>query len=154
MSNCDFDRRDGTLPSINSFSTKEGNMRIRSTVKILGALAAVALVAVPAASAATNVHKATLTGSQAFPAVNGKAKFSVDNGVNQLEAEIQDADALAGSKVRFIVDGQKVGADKVNALGNARIDVSGASVPNVSTGSKIKVVQAGTGTLVARGTFN
>jgi hypothetical protein len=129
-------------------------MRIRTTIKVIGALAAVALVAVPAASAATNVHRATLTGSNAFPAVTGSAKFSVDNGVNQLEAEIQDANALAGTKVKFIVDGQKVGSDKVNALGNARIDVSGAAVPTVSTGSKIKVVQAGTGTVVARGTFN
>jgi hypothetical protein len=129
-------------------------MRFRTTIKILGVLAAIALVAVPAASAATNVHRATLAGSPAFPAVNGSAKFSVDDGVNQLEAEIQDANALAGSKVRFIVDGQTVGSDKVNARGIARIDVSGASVPTVTAGSKIKVVQAGTGTVVARGTFN
>jgi len=128
-------------------------MRIRTTIKIIGALAAIALVAVPAASAATNVHRATLSGSKAFPAVNGKAKFSVDDGVNQLEAEIQDANALAGSKVTFIVDRQTVGSDTVNGLGNARIDVSGASVPTVSAGSKIKV-RTGSGTLVARGTFN
>jgi hypothetical protein len=129
-------------------------MRIRTTSKILGALAALALVAVPAASAATNIHEATLKGSAAFPAVSGKAKFSVDNGVNQLEAEIQDAEALAGTKVKFVVDGTRVGSDRVSALGRARIDVSGSSVPTVDTGSKIKVVQAGTGTLVARGTFN
>ena len=128
-------------------------MRIRTTIKIVGVLAAVALVAVPAASAATNVHRATLAGSKAFPAVSGKAKFSVDDGVNQLEAEIQDANALAGTKVKFIVDGQKVGTDTVNGLGNARIDVSGASVPTVSAGSKIKVVRAGGG-VVARGTFS
>jgi hypothetical protein len=128
-------------------------MRIRTTIKILGALAAVALVAVPTASAATNIHEATLKGSAAFPAVNGDAKFSVDNGVNQLEAEIQDANALAGTKVRFVVDGTRVGSDKVSALGRARIDVSGPSVPTVDTGSKIKVRSAG-GDLVARGTFN
>ena len=128
-------------------------MRIRTTIKIIGALAAVALVAVPTASAATNIHEATLKGSAAFPAVSGKAKFSVDNGVNQLEAEIQDADALAGTKVKFVVDGTRVGSDRVSALGRARIDVTGSSVPTVDTGSKIKV-RTGSGTLVARGTFN
>ena len=128
-------------------------MRIRTTIMILGALAAVALVAVPTASAATNVHRATLHGSNAFPAVTGKAKFSVDNGVKQLEAEIQDANALAGTKVKFVVDGTRVGSDTVSALGIARINVSGASVPTVSTGSKIKVRTAG-GDLVARGTFD
>jgi hypothetical protein len=43
-------------------------------------------VAVPTASAATNVHTATLKGSAAFPAVNGKAKFQRDDGVRELEA--------------------------------------------------------------------
>ena len=84
-------------------------MRIRTIIKILGALAAVALVAVPTAGAATNVHTATLKGSNAFPAVTGKVKFSVDDGVRQLEAQIENANALAGTKVKFIVNGSTIG---------------------------------------------
>jgi hypothetical protein len=67
--------------------------------------------------------------------------------------QIQDANALDGTKVRFIVDGTKVAAKTVNNLGTARIDVSGATVPTVLTGSKI-IVRSATGQLVARGKFN
>src|SRR5262245_38001340 len=128
-------------------------MRTRTTIKIIGALAAVALVAVPAASAATNVHRATLNGSAAFPAVSGKAKFSVDDGIRQLEAQIEDANALAGTKVSFVVNGKTVGSKTVSALGNARINRSGAAVPSVSAGSTIRV-RTPSGALVASGIFS
>jgi hypothetical protein len=128
-------------------------MRLRNSIKIIASVAALALVVVSSAVAATNIHRANLTGGPDFPAVNGSAKFGVDNGVNQLEAEIQDANALDGTKVRFIVDGTKVAAKTVNNLGTARIDVSGATVPTVVTGSKI-IVRSATGQLVARGKFN
>ena len=108
----------------------------------------------PTASAATNVHTATLKGSAAFPAVTGKAKFSVDNGIRQLEAQIEDANALAGTNVRFRVDGALVGTAKVNSLGTARINKSGSVVPAVHTGSTIRVRRASNGALVASGTFN
>jgi hypothetical protein len=129
-------------------------MRARITITILGVLAAVALVAVPTAGAATNVHTATLKGSAAFPAVTGSAKFSVDNGIRQLEAEIEHAKPLAGTNVRFRVDGVLVGTAKVNALGTARINKSGSAVPAVHTGSTIRVRRASNGALVASGTFN
>jgi hypothetical protein len=127
-------------------------MRIRISIGILGALAALALVAVPAATAATNIHRATLNGSKAFPAANGSAKFSVDNGVRQLEAEVQDVKALAGTRVRFGVDGTAVATARVNSLGTVRINKSGG-VPNVSAGSTIRVKRLN-GTLVASGRFS
>jgi hypothetical protein len=128
-------------------------MRTRITITLLGALAALALVAVPAATAATNVHQATLKGSAAFPAVSGSAKYSVDNGIRQLEGEIQHAKSIAGTKVRFRVNGSIVGTASVSAAGTARINKSGGSIPAVSKGSTIRVTRV-SGALVASGTFS
>ena len=127
-------------------------MRARITVTIIGVLAALALVAAPA-TAATNVHQATLKGSPAFPAVTGSAKFSVDDGIRQLEAEMQHAKALAGTKVRFRVNGVVVGTATVSSVGTARINKSGGGIPAVSKGSTIRVRRL-TGALVASGTFS
>ncbi len=128
-------------------------MRKRIVITIIGILAAAALVAVPTAGAATNVHTATLTGSASFPAVNGKAKFQRDNGVRQLEAQIEDAHALAGQRVRFRVNGQLVGSATVNSLGTARIRRTGNAIPAVSTGSTIRVRKLND-VLVASGRFS
>lgn len=127
-------------------------MKARITIVSIGLLAALALVAAPA-TAATNVHRATLKGSPAFPAVTGSAKFSVDNGVRQLEAEIQHARSLAGTKVRFRVNGTIVGTATVNAVGTARINKSGSGIPAVSKGSTMRVNRL-SGALVASGTFS
>ena len=129
-------------------------MRKRIAITIVGVLAAAALVAVPTAGAATNVHTATLKGSASFPAVTGKAKFSVDNGIRQLEAQIENAKRLAGTNVRFRVDGVLVGTAKVSSLGTARINKSGSVVPAVHTGSTIRVRRASNGALVASGRFS
>ena len=128
-------------------------MRTRTTMALLGALAVLAVAAVPSATAATDVHRATLSGSAKFPNVDGKAKFSRDDGVRQLEAEIQDANALRGKRVRFLVNGHLVGTATVNSVGTARIDRSGNVVPPVSAGSKIRVRRPN-GDLVASGTFS
>ena len=127
-------------------------MRARISIATIGMLAALALVAAPA-SAATNVHRATLKGSQQFPAVTGSAKFSVDDGARQLEAEVQHAKPIAGTKVRFRVNGTLVGSATVNSLGTARIDRSGNGIPAVSKGSTIRVRRV-SGALVASGTFS
>lgn len=127
-------------------------MRSRITIITAGALSALALVAVPA-TAATDIHNANLNGSAAYPGVHGDAKYGVDNGVRQLEAEFEDANAIAGQKVKFVVDGVKVAATRVDALGAASIDREGGSIPQVVTGSKITVKLAGGGT-VASGQFN
>jgi hypothetical protein len=123
------------------------------TIALLGVLAVTALICVPAAGAATNVHRATLHGSAHFPGVSGKAKFSRDDGVRQLEAQIEDAHALAGKKVRFRVNGQLVGTATVNAAGTARIDRAGSVVPVVKAGSTIRVRRLND-VLVASGAFN
>ena len=128
-------------------------MRTRISIALLGLLAALALIAVPAATAATNVHRATLHGSPAYPGVTGSAKFQRDNGVRELEAEIQHAKVLAGTKVRFRVNGNVVGTATVNSLGRAQINKRGSTVPAVSTGSKINVRRL-SGALVASGTFS
>jgi hypothetical protein len=127
-------------------------VRARMSIMILGVAAALALVAVPTATAATDIHRANLNGSRAFPAANGEAKFSRDDGVRQLEAELEDVKALAGKRVRFIVNGTSVGAARVNALGTARIDKEGG-VPNVSAGSTIRVRKLNNA-LVATGRFS
>ncbi len=129
-------------------------MRARITITIVGILAAAALVAVPTASAATNIHTATLKGSAAFPAVTGSAKFSVDDGVRQLEAQIEHAKPLANTKVRFRVNGVLVGTATVSSFGTARINKSGAGIPAVTRGSTIRVRRASNGALVASGRFN
>jgi hypothetical protein len=128
-------------------------MRIRIITSLLGVFAAMALVAVPAATAATDIHRATLHGSAAFPNVNGKAKFSRDDGVRQLEAQIEDAHGLVGKRVTFRVNGQVVGTATVNPMGAARINRSGNVVPAVSAGSTIRVRKQN-GTLVAAGRFS
>lgn len=127
-------------------------MRARITITIIGVLAALAVVAAPA-TAATNIHRATLKGGPAFPAVTGSAKFSVDNGIRQLEAEVQHAKSIAGTKVRFRVNGVVVGTATVNSVGTARIDKSGGGIPAVTKGSTIRVRRL-TGALVASGTFS
>jgi hypothetical protein len=127
-------------------------MRARITITIIGILAALAVVAAPA-TAATNVHQAALKGSPAFPAVTGSAKFSVDDGIRQLEAEVQHAKSIAGTKVRFRVDGVVVGTATVNSVGTARINKSGGGIPAVSKGSTIRVRRV-TDALVASGTFS
>ena len=128
-------------------------MRTRISIMVIGVLAALALIAVPAATAATDVHRATLTGSASFPAVTGRRSSQRDDGVRQLEAEIQHAKVLAGKKVRFRVNGNLVGTATVNGFGTARINRSGTSVPAVSAGSRIRVRKLN-GALVASGRFS
>lgn len=125
-----------------------------TTIITAGLLAAAALiVAAPLAGAATNVHTAALKGSAAFPAVTGKAKFAIDDGVRQLEVQIGNANRLKGAVLRVRIDGTLAGSMRVNSFGNARLRVSGAGVPAVHTGSRIAVRRASNGALVASGTF-
>ena len=128
-------------------------MRTRFTLMLIGVLAALALVAVPTVSAATNVHEAVLKGSASFPAVDGKAKFGVDDGVRELEVQIEDANRLAGQKLKVLINGVRVGTMTVGQFGNARLRKSGDSIPAVTTGSKIRV-RTLDGVLVAFGKFN
>ena len=125
-----------------------------TTIAIAGGLVAAAVAVAPFAAAATNVHQATLTGSADFRAVNGKAKFSVDDGVRQLEVQIEDAVTLKGARLVVRIDGTLAGRMTINTLGDARLRVSGSAVPAVHTGSAIAVRRASNGALVASGKFN
>ncbi len=128
-------------------------MWTRISITLLGLLAALALVAVPAATAATNVHRATLHGSPAYPGVTGSAKFQRDNGVRELEAEIQHAKVLAGTKVRFRVNGNVVGTATVNSLGRAQITQAGRHRSRRLHRLEDQRPEAN-GALVASGTFS
>ena len=127
---------------------------MRTRITIVGILAAAALVAIPTASAATNIHEATLKGSPSFPAATGHAKFSVDNGIRELEAQVEHIRSLAGKPVNFIVNGKLVGRATVNSLGTARIRKTGSVVPAVTTGSTIRVKRPISNVLVAAGRFS
>jgi len=125
-----------------------------TTVIVAGLLVAAALfVAAPLAGAATNIHTASLKGSAAFPAVKGKAKFGIDDGVRQLEVQIENANRLKGARLKVRIHGALAGSMRVNSFGHARLRVSGAGVTAVHTGSKIAVRRASNGRLVASGTF-
>lgn len=127
--------------------------RITSAIVAGVLVVAAALFVAPLAGAATNVHIATLSGSAAFPAVNGKAKFGFDDGVRRLEAQIEDANSLKGVRLNVRINGILAGSMTVNSLGAARLRVSGNGVPGVQTGSKIAVRRASNEALVASGTF-
>jgi hypothetical protein len=129
-------------------------MRTRTNIKIIiGVIATAALVAVPTAGAVANLHVATLSGSEAFPTVSGKAKFSVERGGREFDAQIQNAGALAGTRVEFRVDGKSVGSAAVSSAGVALIRLSRSAAPRVSTGFTSEVLTS-SGVLVASGVFN
>lgn len=128
-------------------------MRTRVSIIAAAALSALALTVATTAGAATNVHIASLSGSAAYPAANGKVKSSVDDGVRQVEGQLEDANALAGKRVTLLIRGKVVDTATVNRLGNARFAASGATIPNVVTGNVARVETAA-GAAVASGRFS
>ena len=96
-----------------------------------------------------------LTGSSAYPAVNGKAKYKVDGSTREFQVEIEDAKVLAGKVLGVYSNSTLVGRMRVSALGTARLTRSterGQTVPFISSGTVIRV-RTGTGALVVSGTF-
>ncbi len=127
-------------------------MRTRISIIAAAALSALALTVAATAGAATNVHTASLSGSAAYPAANGKVKSSVDDGVRQVEGQLEDANALAGKRVTLLIRGKIVDTATVNRLGNARFAASGATIPSVAAGNVTRV-ETTAGALVASGRF-
>jgi len=132
---------------------------------IMGAAVALLLVAMmlavlaaaqPVRAKSTAVIKrAALSGSTAFPGVNGEAKWKSKDGQRELEVQIQDATKLAGKKLTVRIGGTIVGHMKVNALGRARLvkdTQAGQSVPASVAGKTVKIKTSG-GKLVASGSF-
>ena len=127
-------------------------MRTRISIIAAAALSALALTVAATAGAATDVHIASLNGSAAFPAANGKVKYSVDDGVRQVEGQLENANALAGKRVRLEIRGTLVDTALVSQLGKARFVASGPTIPRVATGSVTRV-ETTAGALVASGRF-
>ena len=68
---------------------------------LIAVLLAVLVVAQPVRAESTAViKKAALSGSAAFPGVNGEAKWKSKGGERELEVQIQDAKKLAGKQTR------------------------------------------------------
>jgi hypothetical protein len=129
----------------------------RSARIALGLLAVVAAFAAiaPASMAAGTTTRVVLQGSAAFPNASGKAKYKVDGANRELGIEVQDIQALAGTRVLFVVDGSTVGKRKVTLLGAAKLTLrtqAGQNVPNIQPGSTVEVRTA-TGTAIVAGSF-
>jgi hypothetical protein len=99
---------------------------------------------------------AVLTGSAAYPLVNGKATYKVDNnGIRQFQAELEDARALRGQTLSVFVNAAKVGTMTINAFGDGRLSLVGAAAPSIApTSTPIIRVRTAKGALVASGVMN
>ena len=122
------------------------------------ALAAVAFAALPAgaqASGSGTQLRATLHGSAAFPGADGKARFRHRGGEQELEVEVEDANRLAGTRLRALAGGKQVGTLRINRFGIGSLNLNsdqGDTVPAVKAGTTVHVRTAG-GTLVVSGSF-
>jgi hypothetical protein len=99
---------------------------------------------------------AVLSGSVAYPRVNGKATYKVDNnGIREFEAELEDALTLKGKVLGVYVNTARVGSMTINALGDGRLNLVGASAPVISSSTNPTIrVRTSTGALVASGVMN
>ena len=122
------------------------------------ALAAVAFAALPAGAQAAGSGtqlRATLHGSAAFPGADGKARFRDRGGEQELEVEVEDANRLAGTRLRALAGGKQVGTLRINRFGIGSLNLNsdqGDTVPAVKAGTTVRVRTAG-GTLVVSGSF-
>jgi hypothetical protein len=130
--------------------------RLSRALVALTLIAALAAALTPAAEARGGTRiTAKLTGTSAFPAVNGKATYSREGTRRELEVEIEHARALTGTRLTLFVAGRKIGTMVVGQLGNARLDRStqrGQAVPSIKAGTRLSVHTA-PGTAVAKGRF-
>ena len=127
-----------------------------ATGLLVAALLLVLVSATPVhAKSAETIKRATLTGTTAFSAVNGEAKWKSKGGERELEIQIEDAKKLAGKTLTVRIGGKAVGAMKVSALGRARLvrnTEAGQSVPTSVAGKRVRITTAA-GKLVASGAF-
>jgi hypothetical protein len=102
------------------------------------------------------VRLATLTGSAAYPAANGKATYKVDNnGVRQFEAELEDARALRGATLSVFVGTNKVGSLTLNAFGDGSLRLTGSRAPAIAASAQPRIsVKTAAGATVASGVMN
>lgn len=131
--------------------------RLSRALVALTLVAALAAALTPAAQAKGGGTRITarLAGTNAFPAVSGKATFSREGGRRELEVEVEHARALRGKRLTLFVAGRKIGTMVVGRLGNARLDRStqrGQAVPKITAGTRLSIHTAA-GTTVAKGRF-
>ena len=88
-----------------------------TTIAIAAGIVGATVAVAPIAVAATNVHEAPLAGAAGFTAVKGKAKFSIDDGVRRLEAQIENALSLKGAALFVRIDGTLAG--RITAITSA-----------------------------------
>jgi hypothetical protein len=99
--------------------------------------------------------KISLKGSAQFPNAKGSAKYRDRKGEREFQVEVENVKNLAGKKLNVFVNGSKVGSMKINQLGVGRLvlnSTSGATVPQITSGSKVQV-KTGQGDLVVSGKF-
>jgi hypothetical protein len=102
------------------------------------------------------VRLATLSGSAAYPTANGKATYKVDNnGIREFQAELEDARTLRGKTLSLYVGTVKIGTMRINALGDGRLELVGATAPVIRASSTPTIrVRTAAGALVASGVMN
>lgn len=130
---------------------------VRRWMLVAPLLVAMFLVgAVPAATAQSGVNaRIRLTGSQAFPAATGTAKYLERGGEREFEVEVEHVRRLVGQTLTVFVDGTQAGTMRVNRFGAARLDLNtefGQVVPMVKSGSSV-LVKTAAGVLVVSGKF-
>ena len=133
-------------------------MRIVRVIAML-ALAAMAFAAFTGSASAAQRPgvelQTALHGSAMFPNADGKARFRDRGGEQELEVEVEDAHALAGTTVRVFVNGNRVGTIRLTRFGNGQLNLNrdqGETVPAVKTGTTVRVRTAA-GALVVSGSF-
>ena len=120
-----------------------------------GLLSAATTSRIAGAKSAEVIHRAALTGSTSYPAVNGEAKWKSKGGDRELEVQIEDAGKLKGKRLAVRVGGSLIGSMRVSNLGRARLVLrteAGQAVPADVVGKAVKVRTAD-GVTVASGRF-
>jgi predicted PilT family ATPase len=90
-----------------------------------------------------------------FPNAKGKAVYKVNGAEREFQVEVENIKKLAGKSVGVFVNGVQVGSAKVNALGEARLNLNtnlGNAVPSIKAGDRVQV-KTGAGKLIVSGKF-
>jgi len=136
-------------------------MRIPNRSRLIGAGAALAAIAGPAAALAaepTVNWQINLQPGAAYPHATGGAQYQSQPGQRELQVEVEHIPALKGKKVTVCVNNQALGSATVSKLGVAQVSRNTElhqTVPVVVQGSTASVSTGAscTGTLVAQGAF-
>jgi hypothetical protein len=113
------------------------------------------LIGLTPAFAKGSVMRVSLTGSSAFPAAKGTAKYKVQGAEREFQVEVENVRVLAGKTLSVLVNGKQAGSMRVNTLGEARLSLNTTNrqmVPVIKKGSLVTVKTAA-GKVVVAGRF-